>query len=79
VTPPPLVSTSETHRSGQGCAATRELVAFVCAVCGQDFAVSRAVVADPARLLLCPCCGETGLAPRTHFAERPSATPGRPA
>ena len=40
-----------------------EHVEFVCPVCATRFAVLAAVWLDPDRVLLCPCCGVTGMAP----------------
>jgi ribosomal protein S27E len=54
-------------------------VEFVCPICGEEFAVSDGHWSDPSRLLLCPCCGATGVTPWDPFGEGEESVPRRAA
>ncbi|HSL94315.1 MAG TPA: hypothetical protein VLA35_00115 [Thermoleophilia bacterium] len=56
-----------------------EHVEFFCPICGEEFAVGGDACRDPARLLLCPCCGATGVEPWDPFGEETRVATGRAA
>jgi DNA-directed RNA polymerase subunit RPC12/RpoP len=56
-----------------------EHVEFVCPICGEEFAVGDDALRDPTRLLLCPCCGATGVEPWDPFGEESRPATGRAA
>jgi hypothetical protein len=47
-----------------------EPVEFFCPICGEEFAVGDDVWRDPTRVLLCPCCGATGVELWDPFGEQ---------